>query len=108
MRVLRYDVPFNFAAINNYAARQANGTYLLFLNNDTQVVTPDWLEGLVEQAQRPSIGAAGPKLLYPDGTIQHAGVVIGIGGVAGHVTKTHGGEAGGYFDTCKRSTTIPR
>ncbi len=98
VRVLRYDAPFNFAAINNFAARNTAGTYLLFLNNDTEVVTPDWLEGLVEQAQRPSIGAAGPKLLYPDGTVQHAGVVIGIGGVAGHVHKYAGGDAGGYFN----------
>jgi GT2 family glycosyltransferase len=98
VRVLRRDVPFNFAALNNHAARNTDGTYLLFLNNDTRVVTPDWLEALVEQAQRPSIGAAGAKLLYPDGTIQHAGVVTGIAGVAGHVHKYADGAAGGYFN----------
>ncbi len=98
VRVLRYDVPFNFAAINNFAARRSDGAYLLFLNNDTRVVTPDWLEALAEQAQRPSIGAAGAKLLYPDGTIQHAGVVTGIGGTAGHVHKRADGGAGGYFN----------
>ncbi|HEY6237247.1 MAG TPA: glycosyltransferase family 2 protein [Candidatus Elarobacter sp.] len=98
VRVLRYDVPFNFAAINNYAARNSGGTYLLFLNNDVEVVTKDWLEAMVEQAQRPSIGAVGPKLLYPDGTIQHAGVVTGIGGIAGHVHKYADGGTGGYFN----------
>ncbi len=82
-----YDVPFNYSQINNYAVSQAQGDYLLFLNNDMEVITPDWLEGMVEQAQRPSIGAVGSLLLYPDDTIQHAGVVLGIGGVAGHSHK---------------------
>ena len=98
VRVLRHDVPFNFAAINNHAARHTDGAYLLFLNNDTEVRTPDWLEAMVEQAQRPSIGAVGAKLLYPDGTLQHAGVITGIGGVAGHVHKHADGSAGGYFN----------
>jgi GT2 family glycosyltransferase len=98
VRVLRDDAPFNFAALNNHAARETGGTYLLFLNNDTEVVTPDWLEALVEQAQRPSVGAVGAKLLYPDGTLQHAGVILGIGGVAGHVHKYADGGAGGYFN----------
>ncbi len=82
-----YNVPFNYSEINNYAVKKAQGDYLLFLNNDTQVITPDWLEGMVEQAQRPSIGAVGSLLLYPDDTIQHAGVVLGVGGVAGHSHK---------------------
>jgi GT2 family glycosyltransferase/glycosyltransferase involved in cell wall biosynthesis len=82
-----YDIPFNYSQINNYAVRQAEGDYLLFLNNDTEVITEDWIEGMVEQAQRPSIGAVGALLLYPDKTIQHAGVVLGIGGVAGHSHK---------------------
>ncbi|MEM7592578.1 MAG: glycosyltransferase [Cyanobacteria bacterium P01_A01_bin.83] len=83
----KYDIPFNYSQINNYAVEQAKGEYLLFLNNDTEVITPDWLEGMVEQAQRPSIGAVGSLLLYPDDTIQHAGVVLGIGGVGGHSHK---------------------
>jgi GT2 family glycosyltransferase len=98
VRVLRDDAPFNFAAINNRAARETGGTYLLFLNNDTEVVTRDWLEALVEQAQRPSVGAVGAKLLYPDGRIQHAGVIVGIGGSAGHVLKYADGGSGGYFN----------
>ncbi|WP_439566229.1 glycosyltransferase family 2 protein [Gloeocapsopsis crepidinum] len=71
------DVPFNYSQLNNYAASKAEGDYLLFLNNDTEVVTPDWIEAMVEQAQRSSIGAVGALLLYPDNSIQHAGVVLG-------------------------------
>ena len=72
---------------------------MLFLNNDTEILTPDWIEAMVEQAQRPSIGAVGAKLLYDDGTVQHAGVVIGLGGVAGHSHKYFQGDAPGYFGT---------
>ncbi len=86
-RVDRYAGPFNFAAINNFAAAQAKGEYLLFLNNDTEVIRDDWLTAMVEQAQRPDVGVVGAKLLYPDGRNQHAGVVLGVGGVAGHAFK---------------------
>ena len=82
-----YDVPFNYSQINNYGVSKAEGDYLLFLNNDTKVITDGWLQAMVEQAQRPSIGAVGAMLLYPDDTIQHAGVVLGLGGVAGHSHK---------------------
>ncbi len=82
-----YDIPFNFSKINNYALEKARGDYLLFLNNDVEVITTDWLEAMLEQAQRPSIGAVGAKLFYPDDTLQHGGVVIGLGGVAGHSHK---------------------
>ena len=92
-----YDVPFNYSQINNYAVSKAQGDYLLFLNNDTEVITPDWLEAMVEQAQRPSIGAVGSLLLYPDDTIQHAGVVLGIGGVAGHSHKHFHVSQSGYI-----------
>ncbi|NEP11646.1 MAG: glycosyltransferase [Symploca sp. SIO2C1] len=91
------DIPFNFSKINNYAVERSQGEYLLFLNNDTEVVTPDWLEAMVEQVQRPSIGAVGAMLLYPDNTIQHAGVVGGIGGVAGHSHKYYTSDSPGYF-----------
>ncbi len=80
----RLDIPFNFSKINNYGVSQATGDYLLFLNNDTEVITSDWLNAMVEQVQRPAIGAVGVLLLFPDNTIQHAGVVMGLGGVAGH------------------------
>ncbi len=86
-RSIAYHVPFNYSAINNYAVQQVKGDYLLFLNNDIEVITKGWLTAMVEQAQRKSIGAVGSLLLYPDDTIQHAGVVVGLGGVAGHSHK---------------------
>lgn len=94
----KHDVPFNYAKINNHAVKKAKGKYLLFLNNDTEVIHDSWMDAMVEQAQRPSIGAVGAKLLYPDKTIQHAGVVAGIGGVAGHSHKFFDAKADGYFD----------
>jgi O-antigen biosynthesis protein len=79
-----WDFPFNYPAINNWAARQATGELLLFLNNDMEVVDPGWLTELVAQAQRPEVGAVGAKLLFPEGTVQHAGIVVGMTGMAGH------------------------
>ncbi|WP_141618115.1 glycosyltransferase [Myxococcus sp. AB036A] len=81
---LTWDHPFNYPAINNWAAKQATGELLLFLNNDMEVVDPAWLDELVSQAQRPEVGAVGCKLLFPEGTVQHAGVVVGMTGFAGH------------------------
>lgn len=78
------DIPFNYSRINNIAAEKANGKYLLFLNNDTQVIAPDWLTRMVSYGQFERIGCVGAKLYYPDKTIQHAGVVMGLGDVAGH------------------------
>lgn len=76
--------PFNFAALNNAAAAASKADYLLFLNNDTQVLTPSWIEDLLEEAQRVDVGAVAPLLLYPDGTVQHAGAVLGMHEYAGH------------------------
>jgi GT2 family glycosyltransferase len=101
VRLLRYDVPFNFSKINNWAVPQARGAYLTFLNNDTEILTPDWLEAMIEQAQRPSIGAVGALLLYDDDTVQHAGVILGINGVAGHSHKHFRREESGYFSMLK-------
>jgi len=101
VRVLRYDVPFNYSRINNWAARQATGSLLMLLNNDTEVLTPDWLEAMAEQASRPSIAAVGAMLLYDDDTVQHAGVVVGINGVAGHSHKHFLRDASGYFQMLK-------
>lgn len=84
VRVLERNVPFSYSAVNNWAARRASGDYLLFLNNDTEVIAGDWLEAMLEYAQFPEIGAVGAKLLYPDGTVQHAGVVVGGRSLAGH------------------------
>jgi len=83
----QYDIPFNYSAINNWAIDKTQGEYLLFLNNDMKVISEDWIERLLEHAERPEIGAVGAKLLYEDDTIQHAGVVMRIGGVAGHAFK---------------------
>ncbi|MCS7078970.1 MAG: glycosyltransferase family 2 protein [Chloracidobacterium sp.] len=85
VRVIAHDAPFNFSAINNLAARHATGDVFVLLNNDVQVIHADWLTELVRQVVRPDVGVVGAKLLYPDDTIQHAGVVLGIRGVAGHV-----------------------
>ena len=78
------DIPVNFSKINNIAAKEANGTYLLFLNNDTEVINGDWLKLMVSFGQQERIGCVGAKLLYPNNTIQHAGVILGLGGIAGH------------------------
>jgi GT2 family glycosyltransferase len=84
VRILAWHRPFNYAAVNNFAATQATGELLLFLNNDIESINPDWLEAMVKLAVQPGVGAVGAKLYYADDTIQHAGIVIGMGGVAGH------------------------
>ncbi len=86
-RVVAFRHPFNWSAINNFAARQCQGEYLLFLNNDVEVAEPTWLEAMLGHAQRDSVGVVGAKLLYPDRTIQHAGVMIGLGGSCDHAFK---------------------
>lgn len=75
---------FNYSAINNFGVREAKGEYLLFLNNDIEVITPDWIEQMLGNCQRTEVGIVGAKLYYPDDTVQHAGIIIGIGGIAGH------------------------
>jgi O-antigen biosynthesis protein len=97
IRVLRYDHPFNFSAINNMAAREATGEVLGFLNDDVEATHPDWLEEVLGQVSRPGIGCVGVKLLYPDGNVQHAGIVLGMGGIAGHPHRHAGGRSPGYF-----------
>ena len=98
VRLLRYSEPFNYAAINNYAVKEAKGDYLLFLNNDTEVISPDWIEQMLTYSCRKDIGAVGAKLYYPDGSIQHAGVILGIGGIAGHAHKFFSRASRGYFN----------
>lgn len=83
-RVLTWDRPFNFSAINNMAAREAGGNVLLFLNNDTEVKGDAWLVPMLEFALREDVGAVGPKLLFEDSGIQHAGIILGLGGIANH------------------------
>ncbi len=84
VRVLHYDSPFNYSKINNYAVARATGAIIGLVNNDIEVITPEWMTILVSQAVRPEIGAVGAMLYYPNDTIQHAGVVLGMGSVAGH------------------------
>lgn len=97
IRVIKWEKGFNFSAINNYAAKSANGEYLLFLNNDIEVRSADWIDGMLGNAQRKDVGIVGCRLLYPDNTIQHAGVIIGIGGIAGHAFTNLPASRSGYM-----------
>jgi len=99
VRILTYEGKFNYAAINNFAEKEAKGEYILLLNNDTQVITASWLEELLMYAQREDVGAVGCKLYYPDRTIQHAGIVIGMGAhqTAGHTHYKHYYQDLGYM-----------
>lgn len=84
VRVLRYDHPFNYSAINNFGVRHARGEIIGLINNDIELISPDWMTEMVSHAVRPDIGCVGAKLYYANETIQHAGVILGIGGVANH------------------------
>jgi GT2 family glycosyltransferase len=101
IRVLKYDHPFNFSAINNYGVANTDSEYIIFLNNDTEVITEDWIEAMLEFAQRDDVGAVGALLYYPNDTVQHAGVIVGIGGVAGHAHKHSPRDAMGYYSRIK-------
>ncbi len=97
VRVLTWEKEFNYSAINNFAAEEAQGEYLLFLNNDVEILTPDWIEEMLQNCQQENVAAVGAKLYYPDDTIQHAGVVLGLGGIAGHIMCRASREDLGYF-----------
>jgi len=100
IRILYYNNPFNYSAINNYAVSQLSSQYILFLNNDTEVISEDWLSAMLEHAQRNDVGAVGGKLLYPNGTVQHAGIIIGIIGdppIAAHSHRYFADDHPGYF-----------
>lgn len=96
VRLLRWDRPFNYSAINNFAVRQAAGEVVCLLNNDTEVITHDWLTEMVSQLARPGVGVVGAKLFYPDGRVQHAGDTVGPGGCANHLFQFLPGDAPGY------------
>ena len=96
-RVLRLDQPFNYSRLNNLAAAEAKGDYLLFLNDDVEVVSPGWLEEMLGHARRPEVGAVGAKLIYPNGKMQHGGVVLGLGGLAGHAFYLLSADSPGYM-----------
>jgi len=93
--ILRDDGPFNYSRLNNRAVEQSQGDVLVFLNNDTEVISSHWLQRLVAQAERPDVGAVGACLLFEDGSVQHGGVLLGIGGVAGHAHKYRNGADDG-------------
>lgn len=97
LRVVEWKKPFNYSAINNFGARYAKGEYLLLLNNDIAVISPDWMQEMLMFAQRPDVGAVGAKLYYPDDTVQHAGVGLGLGGIAGHYHKDAKRQDTGYM-----------
>jgi glycosyltransferase involved in cell wall biosynthesis len=97
IRVLRDDRPFNFSALNNAAVKQARGEVVGLINNDIEVIAPDWLSEMVSHALRPEVGAVGARLLYPNDTLQHGGVILGIAGVAGHAHKGLPAGLHGYF-----------
>lgn len=100
-RVTRIDIPFNYSKINNIAVSEAKGDLILLLNNDVEVISEDWITEMAGQVVREQVGAVGACLLYPDNTIQHAGVVLGIGGVAGHSHKYFDASDYGYFSRLK-------
>lgn len=95
---VRTEEPFNFSFLMNLGNKNASGEFLVLLNNDTEVISPDWMEAMMEHAQRPEVGVVGVKLLYPNDTIQHAGVIIGLGGAAGHVFVGDNRNGPGYFN----------
>ena len=97
IRVLRDPSPFNYSALNNSAVEQATGDWICLLNNDIEVINADWLSHLLFYAMRPGVGAVGARLLYPNRTIQHGGVLLGVGGVAGHAHHGLAEDAYGYF-----------
>lgn len=100
VRVLHYDRPFNFSAINNFAVRHAQGEAICLLNNDTEVITPDWLDEMVGHLTQPKVGVVGARLLFPDGRVQHAGDTVGPGGCANHLHEGIAADAPGY---CQRA-----
>ena len=97
IHLLRWGKEFNYSAINNFGVAHAKGEYMLFLNNDIKSINPDWMEELLGVCQRPEVGGVGAKLIYPDNTIQHAGCVVGMGGIAGHMFVDMPADRTGYL-----------
>ena len=97
VRLLHFSGEFDYSAINNFALAHAKGEYVILLNNDVEILTPSWIEEMLMLGQREDVGAVGALLYYPDDTVQHAGVILGIGGIAGHAHKHFPRGATGYF-----------
>ncbi|HRX44133.1 MAG TPA: glycosyltransferase, partial [Candidatus Dojkabacteria bacterium] len=96
VKVLEYDMPFHFGKLYNWASKQVDGEYMLILNNDIKVLNELWLESMLEWCQLPEVGSVGAKLYYPNGKIQHAGVIVGAGGAAAHSHRLMDGDTFGY------------
>lgn len=96
IKIVEFDLPFNYSKANNLGVENASGEYIILLNNDTEIVTPDWIEILLFYLQQPQVGVVGPMLIYPDRTVQHAGVVLGIRGTADHIMRGYPSDADGY------------
>ncbi len=97
IKILHFDEVFNYSKMNNFAVSNSSSEFLVFLNNDVEIISERWIVAMLEHAQRRTVGAVGAKLLYPNGSIQHAGVIIGLGGVAGHAHKCFPANNPGYF-----------
>ena len=97
-KVMDNNIKFNYSKLNNDAVNVASGEYLILLNNDIEIITPNWIELMLGYCQQSHIGAVGAKLLYPDNTVQHCGVTLGIGGVAGHLQKYAERNDFGYYN----------
>lgn len=95
---VEFNEEFNFSRVVNYGVSQSRGEYLIILNNDIEIISWDWIEAMLEHAQRDEVGVVGAKLLYPNNTIQHAGIVVGLGGYAGHSHKLTRANSPGYFN----------
>ncbi len=104
--VLRDERPFNYSALNNSAVKKSKGEFICLLNNDVEVISPDWLSEMVSIASQPNVGAVGAKLWYPDDTLQHGGVIIGLGGVAGHAHSHIKHDELGYFGRASLIQTL--
>jgi GT2 family glycosyltransferase len=101
IKVIVWDRPFNYSAVNNFAVRHSAGSMLVFLNNDTEIINTDWLQQMAGYALRKDIGAVGAKLYYPDDTIQHGGIVLGLGGITGHAHRYLPRDSHGYMGRLK-------
>lgn len=99
--ILRDENPFNYSALNNKAVAQSDAEIIALVNNDIEILSSGWLRKMVSLAVRHDVGCVGAKLYYPDNSIQYAGVIIGIGGVAEHIHKRHDRESPGYFGRLK-------
>ncbi len=96
VEILNYNRPFNYSLINNFAVKKTNSDFIIFLNSDTKIITPTWIEEMLKIAQRKDVGAVGGLLLYKDDTVQHGGIIVGLGGVAAHSHRGFDGASNGH------------